>query len=259
MATIGDSDEQEKVSRALGSRAGAMAKGAGAGALHASDALVTAVGGLVDHTIERVLLGEERVTSAAEGKRLLAGNAELEVRADKLQRLVVAAVPVVRVAARGARFTRVPWVMVASSVLTTGVAVRAGVRELQVLASLVAHRLEQATGSPADPTLVRNVAIDLYLHPKRAPDLTDDGLHLVRLSRRWLLSGAFGRNTSKQAERALDAVERLDVTALAAEHGALDHPSSPLQTAQPQLRCLRERRRALRQAVSASAERRLSH
>ena len=162
------------------------------------------------------------MTSAAEGKRLLAGNAELEARADRLQRLVVAAMPVVRVAARGARLTRVPWVMVASSVLTTGVAVRTGVRELQVLASLIAHRLEQATGTSADPVLVRKLAIDVYLQPKRAPDLSDDGLHLVRLSRRWLVSGAFGRNTSKRAERALDAVERLDAAGLAAEHAALD-------------------------------------
>jgi len=210
--------QEDPTPRSSGSRAASVAKGAGAGARNAADAAFEAVGALADHAIERVLLSEERVTSAAEGKRLLAGNVELEARADKLQRLVVAAVPVVRMAARGARFTRVPWVMVASSAFTTGVAVRTGVRELQVLASLIAHRLEQATGAPADPALVRKLAIDLYLHPKRAPDPADDGLHLVRLSRRWLLSGAFGRNTSKQAERALDAAERLDAAALAAAH-----------------------------------------
>ena len=209
--------QNDPAPRSPASRAASIAKDAGVGAWHAGDALVDAVGALVDHTIERVLLGEERVTSAAEGKRMLAGNSELEARADKLQRLVVAAVPVVRVAARGARFTRVPWVMVASSVLTTGVAVRTGVRELQVLASLIAHRLEQAAGAPADPALVRKLAIDLYLNPKRTPDPTDDGLHLVRLSRRWVLSGAFGRNTSKQAAKALDAAERLDASTFAAE------------------------------------------
>jgi hypothetical protein len=91
------------------------------------------------------------------------------------------------------------------------------VRELQVIASLIAHRIEQTAGAPADPALVRKLAIDLYLHPKRAPDPTDDGLHLVRLSRRWVLSGAFGRNTSKHAEKALDAAERLDASTFAAE------------------------------------------
>ena len=187
-----------------------------AGARNAAHAAFEAVGGLVDHAVERVLLSGERVTSAAEGKRLLAGDVELEARADQIQRVVVAAVPRRPRAARGARFTRVPWVMVASSAVTTGVAVRTGVRELQVLASLVAHRLEQTTGAPADPALVRKLAIDLYLDPKRTPDLGDDGLRLVRLSRRWLLSGAFGRNTSKQAAKALDAAERLDAAALAA-------------------------------------------
>ena len=214
VANIGG--RKDPAARVTGSRAASVARGAGVGAWRAGDALVEAVGALADHAIERVLLREERVTTAAEGKRLLVGNTEFEARADKVQRVVVAAVPVVRMAARGARFTRVPWVMVASSVITTGVAVRTGVRELQVLASLVAHRLEQTAGAPADPSLVRKLAIDLYLHPKRAPDLADDGLRLARLSRRWVLSGAFGRNTSKQAARALDAAERLDAATLAA-------------------------------------------
>ena len=184
------------------------------------DALVEAVGALVDHAIDRVLLTGERVTSAAEGKRLLAGEAEIEARADKIQRVVVAAVPVVRVLARGARFTRVPWVMVASSAVSIGVAVRVGVRELQVLASLVAHRLEQGADAPADAALVKKLAIDLYLYPKRTPDLADDGLRLLRLSRRWVLSGVFSRNTSKQAAKALDAAERLDAAALATRWAA---------------------------------------
>ena len=194
---------------------------AGAGARKASDALVDAVGAFADQAIDRVLLTGERVTSAAEGKRLLAGEADLEERADRIQRAVVVAVPAVRVLARGARFTRVPWVMVASSVLSIGVAVRTGVRELQVLSSLVAHRLEQATGAPAEPALVKKLAIDLYLEPKRAPDLADDGLRLVRLSRKWVLSGAFSRNTSKQAAKALDAAERLDAAVLTARWAAI--------------------------------------
>jgi hypothetical protein len=88
------------------------------------------------------------------------------------------------------------------------------VRELQVLASLVANRLEQAAGAPADPALVKKLAIDLYLNPKRTPDLADDRLRLFRLTRKWVLSGALSRNTSKQALRALDAAERLDTAAL---------------------------------------------
>ena len=207
--------------RSVRDRATSAGKGGGAGARKAGDALVDAVGALADQAIDRVLLTGERVTSAAEGKRLLAGEADLEARTDRIQRAVVVAVPAVRVLARGARFTRVPWVMVASSVLSVGVAVRTGVRELQMLASLVAHRLEQATGAPAEPALVKKLAIDLYLEPKRAPDLADDRLRLVRLSRKWVLSGAFSRNTSKQAAKALDAAERLDAAVLTARWAAI--------------------------------------
>ena len=88
--------------RSLGHRATLLGKGAGANARKSSDALVAAVGALADQAIDRVLLGDERVTSAAEGKRLLAGKADTEALAENIQRVVVLAVPVVRMLARGA-------------------------------------------------------------------------------------------------------------------------------------------------------------
>ena len=57
--------------------------------------------GLADAAIDRVLLTGERVTSAAEGRGLLAGEAETEALADNIQRVVVLAVPVIRTVARG--------------------------------------------------------------------------------------------------------------------------------------------------------------
>ena len=197
-------------------RAGAVAKSAGSGAWSAGEALVEAVGGVVDRGIDRMLLSEKRVTSAAEGKRLLAGESDTEAFAGDIQRVVVVAVPVVRRLVRGARMTKVPWVMVASSAISVGVAVSTGVRELRAIASLVAHRLEQATGERSDPALVKKLAIDLYLHPKRPPEADDDKLRLVRLTRKWVSTGVFGRKTSKRAARALDAAERLDGAALSA-------------------------------------------
>src|SRR5215470_9063090 len=122
-------------------------RSAGAATLKSRTALVDAVGRLVDAAIARVLLTDDRVTSAAEGKRRLSGREETEELADKVQRVVVLATPVVRVVARGAKFTKVPWVLVASSSVSVGIAVRTGVREIQVLSSLVAHRIEQATGT----------------------------------------------------------------------------------------------------------------
>ena len=173
-------------------------------------ALVDAVRRLVDAAVARVLLSDDRVTSAADGKRRLSGKEGTEELADKVQRVVVLATPIVRIAARGAKFTKLPWAMIASSSISVGIAVRTGVREIQVLSSLVAYRIEQATGAPADPRLVQKVAIDLYLNPKRTPELTNDRLRIVRLTRKWVLLGAFGRSTSKRADKALDAADRLD-------------------------------------------------
>ena len=201
----------------------------GANARNASGALVEAVGRLADKAIDRVLLTDKRITSAAAGKRLLAGEADKEALAGDIQRVALLAVPVVRRLARGARLTRVPWVMVASSAVSIGIAVHTGVRELQVLASLVAYRLEQATGAPSEPALVKKLAIDLYLDPKRTPHLADDRLRLLRLSRKWVLGGAIGRK-SKRATRALDAAERLDAAALAACWHALRRPEDESAT-----------------------------
>ena len=203
----------------LRTRATSAGRTAGTTTLRVGSALVEAVGELADAAVDRVLLTEERVTSAAEGRRRLTAASETEDLSDKVQRVVVLATPIVRVLARGARFTRLPWAMIASSSVSIGLTVRTGVRELQVLASLVAYRLEQATGAPSDPRLVKKVAIDLYLNPKRVPDPTESRLRLVRLTRKWLLLGAFGRSTSKRAGQALDAADRLDANELAARWG----------------------------------------
>lgn len=194
---------------------------AGAATLKSGTALVEAVGRLVTASVDHVLLSDDRVTSATDGKLRLSGQAGSEELADKVQRVVLLATPFVRTVARGAKFTRLPWAMIASSSVSVGIAVRTGVREIQVLSSLIAYRIEQATGLPADPLLVEKVAIDLYLDPKRSPRVTDDRLHLVRLTRKWVLLGAFGRTTSKRAGKALEAAEKLDGSELAAHWNAL--------------------------------------
>ena len=170
-----------------------------------------AAGDVVDQAFERLLSSDVEVETAAEAKRLLADHEETEELTDSIQRFVAIATPVARVALRGARFTRVPWVLVASSAVSIGVTVRNGVRELQVLAALLAHRFEHETGSPPDPALIRKLTLELYLKPRRAPDYADLGLPLARLARRWIVSGALGRNTRKKIEKALDAAEHLDV------------------------------------------------
>jgi hypothetical protein len=176
-----------------------------------TSALVGAAASLLDDIVDRLLRTDERVASAAEGKRLIAVDDEMEDAADHVQRFVAIATPTVRILARGARFTRVPWVLVASTAVSLTTTVRAGVLEVRVIGSLLAYRLEQATGVRADPALVKKLAVELYLAPKRTPDVATLDLPLAQLARKWLLRGVFGRNTRKAAERALDAAEQLDV------------------------------------------------
>jgi hypothetical protein len=173
--------------------------------------LLDAVASLYDHAIRRVLSGSYRVTSAAEGKRMLAAEDTTEAMADHVQRVVVVAVPVVRTLARGARFTRVPWVLVATTAFSIASTLKSGVREVQTVGALLTHRLETETGKPAEPDLVHRLALELYLSPKKRPSTEDGPLPLRRLVQRWIFKGAFGRDTRKAAEKALDAAERLDL------------------------------------------------
>jgi hypothetical protein len=171
---------------------------------------------VVRQAIDRLLSSHVRVTSAADAKRLLADHEETEELTDAIQRFVAIATPVLRVALRGARFTRVPWVLVASSAVSIGMTLRNGVRELQAIAALLAHRFEHETGAPPDPALLRKLTLEIYLKPRRTPDVSDLGLPLGRLARRWIVSGAFGRDTRGKTEKALDAAEHLDVASIAA-------------------------------------------
>jgi hypothetical protein len=177
--------------------------------------LERSAGEVVRQAFHRLLSSNTRVTTAAEARRLLADHEDTEELTDAIQRFVAIATPVVRIALRGARFTRIPWVLVASSAVSTGVTVRNGVRELQAIAALLAHRFEEETGAPANPALLQKLTLELYLKPRRTPDVSDLRLPLVRLARRWIVSGAFGRNTRRKTEKALDAAERLDVSSLA--------------------------------------------
>jgi hypothetical protein len=174
----------------------------------------SAAGDVVDQAFARLLSSEVEVKTAAEAKRLLADHEDTEEMTDAIQRFVAIATPVARIALRGARFTCVPWVLVASSAVSIGVTVRNGVHELRALAALLAHRFEDETRSPANPALLRKLTLELYLKPRRSPDVSDLGLPLTRLARRWIVSGVLGRNTRTKTEKALDAAERLDLAAV---------------------------------------------
>jgi len=187
--------------------------------------LERAAGDVVHQAFDRLLSSDTTVTTAAEAMRLLADHEDTEELTDSIQRFVAIATPVVRIALRGARFTRIPWVLVASSAVSLGVTVRNGVRELQAIAALLAHRFEQETGTPPNPALLQKLTLELYLRPRRTPDVSDLRLPLTRLARRWIVSGVFGRNTRGKTKKALDAAERLDIGSVAAQAPSPTRPS----------------------------------
>ena len=171
--------------------------------------------------VSRALAPSVRVTSAAEGRALLLSGDHPEVLSDQMQKIAIAAVPLVRLVRRTGHFARVPSVVVATTALSAGMTVRRGVREVQIVAALVEHGIEQATGQPADPALVEALAVALYLDPKRAPQPTRGGrVRIAALARRWAWRGTLGWDTGEAAFRALDAAERLDYAAEVARWNA---------------------------------------
>src|SRR5262245_7645322 len=99
------------------------------GAARATRSLTGAASSLSERAVEGLLVSSERIGSAAEGRAVLASVEGREAVGDQLHRLVVLAVPVLRAVATGAKFTKVPWVLVGSAAVSTGITVRTGVRE----------------------------------------------------------------------------------------------------------------------------------
>ena len=89
-------------------------------------------------------------------------------------------------------------------------------RELQVLAAFLAFRFEQETGALPEPALLQKLTLELYLSPRKTPDVSDCRLPLVRLARRWIVTGALGRDTRGKTGKALDKAAQLDLATLAA-------------------------------------------
>ena len=172
--------------------------------------------------VDRLLTAPERVTSVAEARALLESDEHFEELSDRVQKVALAAVPMLRIARGAGRFARIPGVLVASTALAAGMTVRRGIRELQVIAALIEHRIEQATGERADPDLVKALALAVYRNPKYEPAPSHDGLRFAPIAARLALRGAIGRDTGSAATRALDAADRLDAAAQASRWKASD-------------------------------------
>jgi hypothetical protein len=187
----------------------------------AASTVPRAVTSLYDMAIDRVLARPYRVATADEARGLLEDPESIDVSAvaDQIQQVAIIAIPVVRrigALTKVPGVKKVPWVLSIVTVANLTRAVRQGVREVQVVGSYLASRIEATTGRPPDPDLVKHLTVQLYLSPSRRPSPQEGRVPAARLLRRWLTYGLVGRTTNKTAVRAVDAVERLDVPALLA-------------------------------------------
>jgi hypothetical protein len=183
-------------------------------------AAASAAQSLYDRAIDRVLARPYEITTADQARAVLDDPDAIDVSAfaDQIQQVALFTMPIVR---RIGRFRKVPgvrkipWVFSLVTITNLTRSIRQGVREVQVIGSYLAARIEHATGRPPDPDLVKRLTVQLYLSPTRKADLTvPENLEARKLLQRWLFNGFLGRTTNKTAVRAIGAVERLDVSAL---------------------------------------------
>jgi hypothetical protein len=183
-------------------------------------AAASAAQSLYDRAIDRVLARPYEITTADEARAVLDDPDAIDVSAfaDQIQQVALFTMPIVR---RISRFRKVPgvkkvpWVFSLVTITNLTRSIRQGVREVQVVGSYLAARIQRATGSPPDPDLVKRLTVQLYLAPTRKADPTvPESLEARKLLQRWLFNGLLGRTSNKTAVRAIGAIERLDVAAV---------------------------------------------
>ncbi len=188
----------------------------------AASTLTRAVGSLYDRAIDRVLARPYEVMTADEARAVLDDPDAIDVSAlaDQIQQIAIVVTPLLRRAGAfrkvpGVR--RVPWIFSLVTLGNVTRSIRQGVREIQIIGSYLAARLQAATGKAPDPALVKRLTVQVYLAPSRQLDLTETDQRAAagKLLQRWLINGLLGRTSNKAAVRAIGAIERLDIATVA--------------------------------------------
>jgi len=179
---------------------------------------------LYDRAMDAILATPHDVHTRDEAMEMLKGDAESEAVASQVQKLALVLTPIVRrfaVTKKVPGLRRVPAAAIVISTASVAAALRDGVRDVQVVGSYLAGRIELETGRAADPRLVKKATADLYVHPGRPVRITDRKVHAAGLLRVWLTRGFLGWDLSKPATKAIDAVARCDVDRIVREWEAL--------------------------------------
>lgn len=183
--------------------------------------VIAGVGALYDRAVDAVLATPHLIRDERDALQLLdeRGSTDDQALAERIGKLAMVATPVLtrmKSAGRLAKLAklpgakRVPLIASVTTVASVGAALNRGVRDVQVIGSYVATRIERTTGEPPDPELVKRLTVQLYLSPSTVPRL-DKRVPTAKLLRKWLVRGALGRDSKKAAQKAVAAVTRLDV------------------------------------------------
>jgi hypothetical protein len=181
---------------------------------------------VVDLALDRVFDEPFEIRSADDFERVMAEHRTSMsfVTAGALTGFVERAVPIARLGTKAGTKVPVPAIKYTFAAiplaLQLGNTVRRGVREVQILASYLVHRLRE-TGVEPRRGLVTALALSLALDPDRRPDIgLTPGRAAGGLTRQWILRSV-GRDTTKsitrRARAEANAVERLDLRALSKE------------------------------------------
>jgi hypothetical protein len=174
------------------------------------------VGSLYDRSMNRVLAHPYDLASAADAReQLTAAPGDTDgVTSDQIQRIAIVVTPLLRragVVDKIPGLKRFPVVLSVVTVANVARSMRLGVRDVQVVGSYLASRVRHETGRAPEPGAVKRMTVQLYLNPSRRPDPARSASS-VALLRKWLLNGVLGRGTGKAADKAIRAIERLDVS-----------------------------------------------
>jgi hypothetical protein len=181
----------------------------------------TALLNTYDRAIDAVLLRPREISTAEEALAALRADASWNADAltGQIQKTALVVTPLLRrfrMVGKAPGVRRVPTIAVVTTVATVSTQLWAGIKEVQVLAALIATRLRQE-GLPADPPLVKRLAIELYTKPDQTPTLESVRTSINGVLARWAFAGVFGRDTSKRARKAFVAAERLDLREVVAK------------------------------------------
>lgn len=187
---------------------------------------VQTLGDLYDRAVDSVLIRPHEIATADEATALAQADFSWNADAltDQVRKTTLVVLPLLRRAGVLARFTglrRVPSIALATTVAAVSTQLWSGIKELQILAALIATRLQRA-GYAADPPIVKRLAIELYAHPDRQPTMESVPASITRMVARWTMAGMFGRNTTKRARNSFEAAERLDLDAVMSRWSAVN-------------------------------------